>query len=351
MISKLFRPALAAALLMPAATLLAQPDSAKEESYVPKIEGLIKVKLEESFYSGHARFDVRNSRFGVRGNISKNMGYRTQVEFNNEGKLSVLDAYATYRVSIASISLGQQEYAFSTDLARSPMQNIFANRSFVAKYTASYVDTADKVRLLSARDIGGLLTVDLRRWFPVVLKAGLFNGSGLNNPVWQERFNISAKVEYGGEQGLQAAISSYSGRTPYAQRIAMLGGELRYIAPLFTVDGEVAQRTYEQNGKHTLTAAYLQGFYRFYLKPNTLARYLAPTARYDVVCNGMYDSAAGQFDAQRLSVGVAMGVSRKPFTGEFRLNFEKYIASRKPDNFHTDELLHDKLTLEMVVRF
>ncbi|MDR1022154.1 MAG: hypothetical protein LBL94_02620 [Prevotellaceae bacterium] len=351
MIPKLLIPTLVAVLLMPAAPLLAQPDSTKEESYVPKIEGLIKVKFEKSFYNGLSRFDVRNSRFSVRGNVSKNTGYRTQVEFNNEGKLSVLDAYVSYRFSIASISLGQQEYAFSNDLARSPMQNVFANRSFIAKYIGSYADTAGNVHLLSARDIGGLLTVNLGRWIPIVLNVGLFNGSGLNNPAWQENFNLSAKIQYGGEQGLQAAVSSYSGQTPYAQRLAMLGGELRYIAPLFTVDGEVAQRTYEQNGKHTLTAAFLQGLYKFYLKPNTLAHYLAPTARYDVICNGMHDSAAGQFDTQRLSVGLNIGVSRKPFTGEFRLNFEKYIASRKPDNFHTDELLHDKFTLEMVVRF
>jgi hypothetical protein len=339
-------------LLALAAPLLAQPDSAKkEERYVPKIDGLVKVKIEESLYSGHARFDVRNSRFGAQGNISENMKYRTQVEFSNEGKLSVLDAYATYQLPVASISLGQQHYAFSADVARSPMQNIFANRTFVAKYAITYVDTAGNVRSLGSRDIGGLLTVNLQRWIPLVLKAGLFNGSGLNNPVWQESFNVSVKAQYGGERGLQAAVSGYSGQTPYAQRITMWGGELRYIAPAFTVDGEVAQRTYEHNGEHTLTAAYLQGLYRFDLKPNTLAQYLAPTLRYDIVSNGRYDSAAGAFDAQRLSVGLNVGVLQKPFRGEIRLNFEKYIASRKPDNFHTDELLHDKVTIEMVVAF
>ncbi|MDR0414614.1 MAG: OprO/OprP family phosphate-selective porin [Prevotellaceae bacterium] len=351
--SEMVKPTAAAALLLTAMPLLAQPDSAveKEKSYVPKLEGVVKVKLEESLYGGRARFDVRNSRLGVRGNISESMSYRSQIELSNEGRLSVLDAYVACRLKAVSISLGQQHYAFSADLARSPMQNIFANRTFVAKFATTYADTSGNVRSLGSRDIGGMLTVNLQRWIPVVLKAGLFNGSGVNNPVWQEHLNFSAKAEYGGEHGLQAAASYYSGQTPYAQRIDMWGAELRYIAPKFTVDGEVAQRTYEQGGRNTLTAAYLQGLYRFNLKPGALVRYLAPTVRYDVARNGRYESAFGQFDAQRVSVGMNVGALHKPFKGEVRLNFEKYITSRKPGNYSVDELLHDKVTLEMVVAF
>jgi hypothetical protein len=349
----LLHPALAVALLASAATALAQPDSVEvKNGYAPEIDGIVKVKFEGSLYDGRTRFDVRNSRFGVHGKVSENMSYRTQVEFNNEGKLSVLDAYVTYRLPLVTVSLGQQKYAFSTDLGRSPMQNIFANRTFVAKYTVSYADSSGSVRSLGSRDVGGLLSVSLRRWVPVVLHAGLFNGSGANNPVWQESLNISAKVEYGGERGLQAAASYYNGQTPYAQNITLWGGELRYVAHRFTLDGEVAQRSCSQGGaQQKLTAAYLQGLYYFYLKPTKLAQYLAPTLRYDIVRNGCYESADGQFDAQRVSAGANVGVSRKAFRGEIRFCFEKYVASRKPGNFHSNPLLHDKATIEMVVAF
>jgi hypothetical protein len=349
----LLQPTLAVALLTSAATAFAQPDSVEiKNSYAPEIDGIVKVKFEESLYDGRTRFDVRNSRFGVHGKASENMSYRTQVEFNNEGKLSVMDAYVTYRLPGVAVSLGQQKYAFSTDLGRSPMQNIFANRTFVAKYTVSYADTGGSVRSLGSRDIGGLLSVSLRRWVPVVLHAGLFNGSGVNNPVWQKSLNISAKVEYGGEQGLQAAASYYKGHTPYAQNITMWGGELRYVAHRFTLDGEAAQRTCTQGGaQQQLTSAYLQGLYTFYLKPNKLAQYLAPTLRYDIVRNGCYESARGLFDAQRVSAGANVGVSRKALRGEIRFCLEKYIASRKPANFSDNPLLHDKATIEMVVAF
>ncbi|MDR0711992.1 MAG: OprO/OprP family phosphate-selective porin [Prevotellaceae bacterium] len=354
--SKLLRPALAVVLLTSAVPLLAQPDSVEmKKDYAPKIDGIVKVKFEGSLYDSRVRFDVRNSRFGVRGNVSENMSYRTQVEFSNEGKLSVLDAYVTYRLPLVAVSLGQQHYAFSTDLARNPMQNIFANRTFVAKYAVNFsylADTSVKVGSMGSRDIGGLLAISLRRWAPIVLKVGLFNGSGVNNPVWQESLNISAKAEYGGERGLQAAISYYNGQTPHAQNITMWGGELRYIANAFTLDGEAVQRTYSFNSEqNTLTAAYLQGFYKFYLKPNSFAKYLAPTLRYDIIRNGCYDGAAGQFDAQRVSVGASLGISRKAFKGEIRVSFEKYAASRKPVNFHANPLLHDKVTIEMVAAF
>jgi hypothetical protein len=344
---------LAATLLTSAVPLLAQPDSAQvKDGYAPKIDGVVKVKLEGSLYDSRMRFDVRNSRFGVRGKVSENMSYRTQVEFSNEGKLSVLDACVTYQLPVVAVSLGQQQYAFSADLARSPMQNIFANRTFVAKYTISYADTSGKAHSLGSRDIGGLLSVSLRQWIPVVLKVGLFNGSGVNNPVWQESLNISAKAEYGGERGLQAAASYYNGQTPYASGITMWGGELRYIARRFTLDGEAAQRICKQNGaQQKLTSAYLQGFYSFFFKPNKFAQYLAPTLRYDIVRNGCYEGADGQFDAQRVSIGANLGVSHKAFKGEIRAGFEKYIPSRKPGNFHNNPLLHDKLTVEMVVAF
>ncbi len=331
----------------------AQTDSTKKEvDYKPQIEGIVKVKFEQSLYSGDARFNVRNSRFGLRGNVSENMNYRMQVEFNNEGKISVLDAYAAYQLPIVSFSLGQQRYAFSTDLGRSPAHNIFANRTFVAKYITTYIDTTGTiVRTLGSRDIGGLFTVNLDRWVPMALKFGVFNGDGINNPNWQDHLNVSLRAEYGKKEGLQAAASYYFGDTPYKQQIHMWNGELRYVNKKFTIDSEVAQRTFEQNGSHTLTAMFVQGFYAFDLKPNIFAKYIAPTLRYDYMKNSIYEGVSQDFNAQRVSMGINFGMTPKLFKGEFRINFEKYILSQSPAAIYIGELLHDKFTLEMVVSF
>jgi hypothetical protein len=330
----------------------AQSDSTKKEAdYKPQIEGVVKVKFEESLYSGNARFSVRNSRLGVRGNLADNMRYRVQIEYSDEGKFKPLDMLVAYQMQAVTLSLGQQQYSFSTDLGRNPMQNIFSNRTLLSKFITTYADTTGAVRSLGSRDIGGLLTFDLKRWLPLTLKVGVFSGSGTNTAVWRSKVNVSTKIEYGKKKGLQIAASGYIGQTPYNQNVRMFGGELRYAGKQFTIDSELARRTYEQVNSHTLTAAYVQGFYKLDLPQNGFAKYAAPTLRYDYLQGGIHEAAPQPFDAQRASVGINFGVRQKMFEGEIRLNFEKYILAQSPAAFGAGQLLHDKLTLEMVVAF
>lgn len=340
-------------LLGSAFSLLAQSDSTKKEvDYKPQLEGIVKVKFEESLNNGDARFNVRNSRFGVRGNLSESMNYRVQIEYSDEGKLKPLDIFVAYKVGAVTFSLGQQQYSFSTDLGRSPIQNIYANRNFLTKYITTYADTTGKVQSVGSRDIGGLFTFDLQRWLPLTLKIGAFNGGGTNQaPEWSGKFNLSAKAMYGKKEGLQVAASAYIGHTPYGQNLRMFGGELRYIGKRLTLDSELAQRSFEQLDTYTLTAGFVQGFYKLDLPKNNFAKYAAPTLRYDFIQDCLYAAAPQPFDAQRVSLGVNFGVLEKMFKGEIRLNFEKYILKKSHAALGTGQLLHDKFTLEMVVAF
>ena len=111
---------------------------AEPVSYVPKLDGTIKAKMEVDLNGGEYRFSVRNARLGVRGNVSPKMNYRLQMDFGNEGKISLLDAYAGYQSGGFTAELGQQQYHFSTDMDRGPSTNLFANRSFLSKYLTSY---------------------------------------------------------------------------------------------------------------------------------------------------------------------------------------------------------------------
>ena len=47
------------------------------------VDGVIKAKLETSVESGVMRFNVRNTRIGVRGDIGEYFSYRIQVELSN----------------------------------------------------------------------------------------------------------------------------------------------------------------------------------------------------------------------------------------------------------------------------
>jgi len=52
-----------------------------------KFDGVIKAKFETSANDGAMRFNIRNSRLGLRGNIGEYVSYRVQVELSNEGTL------------------------------------------------------------------------------------------------------------------------------------------------------------------------------------------------------------------------------------------------------------------------
>jgi hypothetical protein len=347
---------LAASLVSLAATAFAQGDSVKQElSYVPKIDGLLKVKFEQSLSGGRSRFDVRSSRLGFSGSVSKTMSYRSQVELSNEGALAVLDAYIAYRpLPLLSLQLGQQHLTINSDVGRSPMQNIFTNRSMLAKFGTSYIDTTGAVSSLGSRDIGGVLILDLDRWLPMRLKLGAFNGSGVNRPQWRDAMLYTAKLEYGKASGLWAAVSGLAGTNSYAQNIALLGHELKYVDNRFTAHGEFMAR---RGGGFTTLSSFAQGFYKFdlkrYPKLSTFASYLAPALRWDMLLKGVHSSIGSiPFDVLRLTAGLNMGVNYDMFKGEIRLNYERYFL---PKNFATrtanNELLHDKLTMEMVLVF
>ena len=182
-------------------------------SYVPKIDGAVKVKLEVDLQEAAYRFNVRNSRFGVRGNVSRSMYYRIQVDFNNEGKISILDSYVGYSIGGFDAKLGQQQYHFSTDLDRGPTTNMFANRSFLAKYLTSYYGNevsdgkiVSYVKTLGSRDLGLSMSYHFKTDLPLNLIAGVFNGSGTNNPEWGKRVNLMGRIELGGKEGLQLSL-------------------------------------------------------------------------------------------------------------------------------------------------
>jgi hypothetical protein len=81
------------------------------------------------------RFEVRNARFGARGDINNYMSYRVELDLSDEGKMKMLDAYVKFTpVENLDFYLGQRKIPFSSDYMRNPAENIFANRSFVAKY-------------------------------------------------------------------------------------------------------------------------------------------------------------------------------------------------------------------------
>ncbi|MFR9524728.1 MAG: hypothetical protein SNI91_01025 [Rikenellaceae bacterium] len=341
-------------------TALSTPILAQEEAEVdltPVIFGSVRAKYEQSTEAADLhRFNVRNSRLGVKGYTSENMRYAIQIDFNNEGKVSILDSYVAYMAGDFEFSLGQQHYHFNADLDRGPSSSLFSNRSFLSKYLTTYYDpTSNDVSTIGSRDIGAVASYKFQTEIPVTITAGLTNGSGANNPEWSERVNYVGRVAVGDKMGLQVAGSYYYGYTPLDQEFVMYGGELRYAGPNYLIEAACAERKLQQDGTQTITTAYLHGYRKFYLNDKWGIDHIAPHLRWDmgngIEFENQFDGLIDRYDASRITVALNIGLAQKWIGAEVRLSYEEYMVGTTHTDAAINPLLQDKFTIEFITSF
>ena len=138
-------------------------------------DGVIKTKAELSTEAGVIRFNVRNSRIGVRGDINQYLAYRLQIELSNEGIFAPLDLHGIFKpMKKISFILGQQNVPFENNYIITPSEMMFANRAFIGKFFTP-----------GSRDIGAVAQYKFKiNSFPIEGQAGIFNGGKINAPQW-----------------------------------------------------------------------------------------------------------------------------------------------------------------------
>jgi hypothetical protein len=312
--------------------LKSQDSVAVKNVYIPDIEGIVKVKVEYDLDNSLIRFEVRNARFGVSGKINDFMSYKAQIDINDEGKSKMLDAYIRLTpVSNLDIYLGQRKLPFSSDYLRNPIENIFANRSFLTKYINE-----------GMRDIGLFIDYKIPTDIPLEIFLGAGNGSGGNNPQWIRKPDVMGRLIAGPLKGLRLAGNLFFGEKEFRDDISMTGAEVRYSTGQFFIESEYIRR----NWTDTLSlrqhddGIYIHSYYNFTTE-NKVFRLITPTARWDLIGKSVLGS---EIDANRLTLGVNFGFEAKQFYSELRLNYENYFKSSLP--VHTD-----KFTIELVGRF
>lgn len=360
----------------------AEESSKSEISYKPTLYGSVRAKYEQSVITGEHRFNVRNSRLGVKGYASENVKYAIQIDFNNEGKVSILDSYVSFARDNLEVTLGQQQYHFNKDLDRGPTSSLFSNRSFLSKYLTTYYSSTlsdgeivDNVSTIGSRDIGLMVSYEFAtKWVPISFTAGLMNGSGANNPEWTESVNGVARIAFGDyKKGLQAAASIYGGSTPtesrvitnsenvleqvsYNQKIRMYGGELRYAGNRFLIEAAYAERHLgEGDDTHKLKAGHIHGYYKFTLPKNEFADHIAPHLRYDsgrgIEFINQVSGDIDRYNSDRVTIALNIGLTQKWMRSEIRLSYEDYILKGEPSDFWVNPLLQDKYTIEFIAAF
>ena len=100
------------------------------KDYLPEIHGTIRGKYEYQTETSESRFEVRNARFSVSGNVHPLVAYKAEIDLSDEGSIKMLDAYArVFPVKDLNFTIGQMRVPFTIDAHRSPHQQYFANRS------------------------------------------------------------------------------------------------------------------------------------------------------------------------------------------------------------------------------
>jgi len=304
-----------------------------------KFDGVIKTKLEISADSGWMRFNIRNSRLGLRGDIGNYISYRVQVELSNEGSFAPLDLHGILKPAKGlSISLGQLSVPFENQYIIAPAEMLFANRAFVGKFFTP-----------GSRDIGAVLKYNFPlKAFPLEMEIGVFDGNRINAPQWTEKPSYAARLIAGSMDGFRssAKIYRYNGETV---EMLLWGVDVHYATEQLCLEAEIMNRT-----AHTTTpdlfGAYIQGTYIFYLKNPKMFHNIGPALRWDAMG---YEVAKRGLAVNRLTFGINFGLNVKPFDSTLRINYEQYFVHNNFfDEFNnTDPHVSDnKVTIELLVR-
>jgi hypothetical protein len=306
--------------------------SSSKIEYLPKIDGSLKTKAEFDLENNRMRFEVRNARFGAKGNINNYVGYRAEIDLSDEGRIRMLDAFVRITpVENLDVYLGQRKVPFGTDYLRSPVENIFANRSFVAKYTND-----------GLRDIGFVVNYRFKFHIPFNVWAAAMNGTGNNNPQWISRPNYSARLLFEPLKNIRLAGNFYQGSTLLENELTMFGGEIRYQTDKLLIESEYIHRHFTDTASTELDqyGFYVHSTYNFYTGAKMI-QMISPVLRWDFM--GRETDYIGKI-AERVTAGVNFGFEPKAFKAEIRLNYEKYLKRYFPSHF-------DKFTIEFIAKF
>lgn len=312
------------------------------KDYLPEIHGTIRGKYEYQTETNESRFEVRNARFSVSGNVHPIVAYKAEVDLSDEGSIRMLDAYArVFPVKNLNFTIGQMRVPFTIDAHRSPHQQYFANRSFIAKQVGN------------VRDVGFTTAYSLKGSFPLILEGGLFNGSGLTNQKeWHKTLNYSVKAQLLPNDNWNLTLSTQMIK-PENVRINMYDAGIYYQNNRFHIEAEYLYKMY---GHETFKDVHaLNSFVNYDLPLKKVFNKISFLARYDMMTdhsNGLADSETNvlkinDYARHRVTGGITLSLS-KAFIADLRLNFEKYFYK---SGGIPKESERDKIVIEFMTRF
>lgn len=319
-------------------------DKLETKDYMPEIHGTIRAKFEYQTGMKASRFEVRNARISATGNVLPKVAYKAEIDLSDEGSIKMLDAYARlFLIDGLTVTAGQMRVPFTIDAHRSPHQQYFANRSFIAKQVGN------------VRDVGLTVGYKLPTDMPIALEGGLYNGSGLTNQKeWHKEVNYSAKAELFLTPAFNLTLSA-QGIQPDEIRMQSYDLGAYYEAKGWHIEAEYLYKQYSQDAFDNVHSVDAFVNYDLPLRKGPFTK-LSFLARYDMMTDQSdaqtVDEETGSlvitdYQRQRLTAGLTFSLS-KAFRTDLRLNYEKYFY---PSGSIAKESEQDKIVLELMVRF
>ena len=329
--------------------VMAEDDEDKVDR-TPEVHGTIRGKYEYQPEEGQGRFQVRNARVSLDGDLNKVVSYKVEIDLSDEGKIKMLDTYTRIKpLRGLDFTIGQMRAPFTIDAHRSPHLQYFANRSFIAKQVGN------------VRDVGATIGYSFNVGFPIILQAGMFNGSGLTNQkdFWTNNINFSAKAQLFFPRGFNLTLSTQKIR-PDNVSVMMYDAGAYYHAHGWHAEVEYLYKHYGHGAFKPVHALDAFVSYDIPLRKCFFTK-ISPLIRYDYMSDhsdGLRYNAEGGEDVEgslvindyqrsRITGGVTLSLDL-PFVSDIRLNYEKYFyrdgAIAKPSE-------KDKIVVEFMTRF
>lgn len=324
------------ALSLAAVSLTAVADDSPDLSYyLPKFHGAFRTRWELDTHSGDQRFQVRNARVSMEGNVLPSISYFFQTDLCDAGTMKILDAYGSISLTKGlNFRAGQFRMPFGVETFRAPSNYIFANRSFMGKQVMNY------------RAVGARLAYTLPST-PLTIEAGAFNPTAIgNHNVWHNTLAWSGKVSWTLPEGWNLA-TGYASIRPGDHRANLVDAALGWQNSNLLLQGEYMFEHYVGN---VYKDVHSYVFFADWHKPVKCGMFnqWSLQGRFDGMTDHYSLSAAGdKHDGarNRITIGSTLTYTYSKIHADVRLNYEKYCQ------WKGEGPRPDRLVAELVIRF
>lgn len=293
-------------------------DSNPNSQYFPEISGTIRPMLEWETSTGQYRFQVRNARLTIGGDIAPaNIEYFYQMDFCDMGKMKVLDFFGKVKVFEGfKVQAGQFRIPFGVEPFRAAHQYYFSNCSYLGKEIANN------------RRVGAAVSYNIPKT-NLSLEAGMFTPYSIaDHNHWSKKLTFASKASYRIDQ--VTLTTGFQTLCPDKVRYNMADACVQWKSGRWTAVAEYMFQHYTGNAHKPAHSYMVFGDYRMPVKAG-IFNFLSFQARFD----GMTDHSSAIANADgiiftddparnRVTVGTTLSyVAKNGMSLDLRLDYDK----------------------------